>query len=96
MEATTIGRARLAMETLAHDLIWDKLNVHDHHGLIGCETSRQEEVSTETAHSVYPNPAMQGQSVVLTSGRPFGKATVLNAAGQTVKHLQLPPPHALN
>ena len=34
---------------------------------------------------------MQGQSVVLTSGRPFREAAVLNAAGQTVKHLSFPP-----
>ena len=75
---------------MAHDLIWDKLKVHDHQGLIGCETSNQEDMSAETAHTVHPNPAMQGQSVVLTSGSPFREATVLNAAGQRVKHLSFP------
>ena len=53
-------------------------------------------MSAETAHTVHPNPAMQGQSVVLTSGSPFREATVLNAAGQHVKHLSFPPPHAQN
>ena len=78
-------------DIVAHDLIWDKLKVHDHHGLIGCETSGHAEVEAVAKHTVYPNPAMQGQSVVLTSGQPFGEATVLNAAGQTVKQRSFPP-----
>ena len=78
-------------DIVAHDLIWDKLKVHDHQGLIGCATSEHAEVEAVAKHTVYPNPAMQGQSVVLTSGRPFGEATVLNAAGQTVKQRSFPP-----
>lgn len=77
-------------DIVSHELIWDKLKVHDHSGLIGCETSGQAEAETMAKHSVYPNPAMPGQAVVLRNGSPFHEAILLNAAGQKVQHLTFP------